>query len=108
MQHLMVLPVFVEQPGKGLEITAPQSDSHLSADLFEPVHAREHGSRLVPVIGQDIQVDIAGQVTSIMTADQLRDQLSRASYVVTPAIDRFSSSDFDSKDSLIGVLSIHH
>ncbi|MDX9858848.1 MAG: patatin-like phospholipase family protein [candidate division Zixibacteria bacterium] len=59
-----------------------------------------------PLVGKDdltTPVDIAGQVTSIMTADQLRDQLSRASYVVTPAIESYSSSDFDSKDSLIAL-----
>ncbi len=46
-------------------------------------------------------VDIANQVTSIMTADQLRDQLDRADYVITPALGDIRSSDFEHRDSLI-------
>jgi NTE family protein len=46
-------------------------------------------------------VDIADQVTTIMDADKLREQLSMADYVVTPAGDQYRSSDFDRKDSII-------
>ncbi|MCB2231100.1 patatin-like phospholipase family protein [bacterium] len=59
-----------------------------------------------PLSGRDklnTPVDIAGQVTTIMTADQLREQLSRASYVVTPDIEDFGASDFKDKDSLIAL-----
>ncbi len=48
-------------------------------------------------------VDIANQVTSIMTADQLEDQLEEADYVIEPPIDDFAASDFEYKDSLIAL-----
>ncbi len=46
-------------------------------------------------------VDIAHQVTTIMSADKLAAQLSRADYVITPAIEEYRASDFKDKDSLI-------
>ncbi len=46
-------------------------------------------------------VDIAGQVTSIMTADKLQAQLARADYVIEPVDEAFSSMDFTFGDSLI-------
>lgn len=46
-------------------------------------------------------VDIANQVTTIMTADKLAAQLALADLVVTPVGDDFSSVDFDQADSLI-------
>lgn len=46
-------------------------------------------------------VEIAGQVTSIMTADKLREQLARADFVITPVSESFSSMDFEYCDSLI-------
>jgi hemolysin activation/secretion protein len=46
-------------------------------------------------------VDIAGQVTSIMTADKLRRQLAKADFVITPVPESFSSTDFEDADSLI-------
>lgn len=46
-------------------------------------------------------VDIAGQVTSIMTAEKLREQLARADLVIEPVDETFSSMDFDLSDSLI-------
>jgi NTE family protein len=46
-------------------------------------------------------VDVANQVTSIMTADKLAYQLSQADLVITPVPDRLTSSDFAACDSLI-------
>lgn len=48
-------------------------------------------------------IDIANQVTSIMTADKLNDQLSKADYILEPPIDSYLSSHFDMKDSLIQI-----
>ncbi|MBN1211181.1 MAG: patatin-like phospholipase family protein [candidate division Zixibacteria bacterium] len=48
-------------------------------------------------------IDIANQVTSIMTADQLADQLRRADLVIEPPLDDFTSTDFENIDSLIDI-----
>jgi len=52
---------------------------------------------------QDIvtPVDIAHQVTTIMTADKLAQQLSHADFVITPELAEFRASDFKDKDLLI-------
>lgn len=46
-------------------------------------------------------VDIANQVTSIMTADKLEASLREADYVIAPAGDDISSTDFRQSDVLI-------
>ena len=48
-------------------------------------------------------VDIANQVTSIMTADKLEAQLAKADIVLTPSIDTVESTDFYLKNELIDV-----
>lgn len=48
-------------------------------------------------------VDIASQVTTIMTADKLAGQLQQADFVITPPIDDFGSMDFKLKDTLIEI-----
>jgi len=48
-------------------------------------------------------VDVAGQVTSIMTADKLSDQLSRADFVIEPCPDSFSTTDFRFRDSIVEI-----
>ena len=48
-------------------------------------------------------IDIANQVTTIMTADKLKAQLSQADYIITPPIDEYESGDFDKKDSIIAI-----
>ncbi len=48
-------------------------------------------------------LDIASQVTSIMTADKLREQLSAADLVVDPIGDAFSSAGFKHRDSIIAL-----
>lgn len=47
--------------------------------------------------------DVANQVTTIMTHDELKRQLALADYVIEPPIERFSSSDFDDKERLIEI-----
>jgi NTE family protein len=46
-------------------------------------------------------VDIANQVTSIMTMDKLKDGLELADFIVEPAIEAFHAADFDQKEELI-------
>lgn len=48
-------------------------------------------------------IDIANQVTSIMTADKLQAQLDKADYVLSPPIDKYRSSSFSKKDSIIAI-----
>jgi len=59
-----------------------------------------------PLLSQDelvTPIDIANQVTSIMTADQLSEQLEKASYVITPPLDCYNATDFEKIDSLIEI-----
>ncbi|MEW6412682.1 MAG: patatin-like phospholipase family protein [Candidatus Zixiibacteriota bacterium] len=60
-------------------------------------------SKLLPKEELVTPVDIANQVTSIMTADQLKAELAKADYVIEPPIDDFASSDFEYKDSIIAL-----
>lgn len=46
-------------------------------------------------------VDIANQVTTIMTADQLGRELEQADYVITPLPQTVTSADFNNRDSII-------
>lgn len=48
-------------------------------------------------------VDIAGQVTTIMTSDRLKAQLRQADLVIEPPLDEFESADFEDKDELIEI-----
>ncbi len=48
-------------------------------------------------------VDIANQVTSIMTADKLANQLERADFIIEPCPDSFSSMAFKYRDSIIAI-----
>lgn len=48
-------------------------------------------------------VDIANQVTTIMTSDQLQSELALADLVITPQLEKFNSTDFDYKDTLIQI-----
>ncbi len=60
-------------------------------------------SQLLNKEGIKTPLDIANQVTSIMTNDKLLSQLSKASYVITPPIQQYASSDFAKKDSIIAI-----
>ncbi|KAA3633372.1 MAG: hypothetical protein DWP97_09280 [Calditrichaeota bacterium] len=48
-------------------------------------------------------VDLADQVTTIMTSDKLQSQLETADFVLTPPINDFISADFDRKDELVKI-----
>lgn len=48
-------------------------------------------------------VDIAGQVTTIMTADKLQTQLDLADLALTPVAEFFRASDFKYRDSIINM-----
>ncbi|MEE8148809.1 MAG: patatin-like phospholipase family protein, partial [candidate division Zixibacteria bacterium] len=48
-------------------------------------------------------VDIADQVTTIMTADKLTSQLEQADLVLEPELSDFDAGDFESIDSLINI-----
>ncbi|UCD64605.1 MAG: BamA/TamA family outer membrane protein [Candidatus Zixiibacteriota bacterium] len=48
-------------------------------------------------------LDIANQVTSIMTADQLVEQLAHADFVIDPPLGDFSSADFKRQDTIIQI-----
>jgi NTE family protein len=60
-------------------------------------------SKLSPKDELKTPVDIAGQVTTIMTADRLAAQLKQADFVIEPPLGNLESSDFDIKDSLISI-----
>ncbi len=71
------------------------------SDSVTFVVAINTASRLLPKEELTTPIDIASQVTSIMTADKLATQLEAADFVIAPPIDEFSSTDFKFKDSLI-------
>lgn len=48
-------------------------------------------------------IDLANQVTSIMTSDRLKDQLAKADMVIEPQLNKYSSMDFDKKDTLVKI-----
>ncbi len=76
-------------------------------DTVDVVVAVNTASKLMSKEDLVTPVDIANQVTSIMTADQLARQLESADYVIEPPIDDFVSSDFRFKDSLIRIGYLH-
>jgi len=60
-------------------------------------------SPLLPKDGLSTPVDIANQVTSIMTADKLAAQLAAADYAIAPPLNGITMSDFNAKDSLFAI-----
>lgn len=59
-----------------------------------------------PLVDKDelvTPIDIANQVTTIMTRDQLTHQLAQADFVIEPPISAFTSADFDNKQTLIDI-----
>jgi len=58
-------------------------------------------SPLMPVDKIDNPVDIANQVTTIMTQAAMAEQLSRADYIVTPIMGGLESFDFQMHDTLV-------
>lgn len=72
----------------------------MGADLVVAVNTV---SPLLPVDKLGDPVDIANQVTSIMTQDALDRQLAQADIIVTPALKSIVSFDFGRYDSLIAL-----
>ncbi|PWB68596.1 hypothetical protein C3F09_11300 [candidate division GN15 bacterium] len=60
-------------------------------------------SPLVPRDRLVSPIDIAGQVTSIMTRDKLLTELAHADYVIAPLPDSITSTDFALRDSIINI-----
>ncbi|MDD4051256.1 MAG: patatin-like phospholipase family protein [candidate division Zixibacteria bacterium] len=60
-------------------------------------------SPLLPIEELSGPIDIANQVTSIMTQDALVRQLAQADIVVTPSLESLASFNFKSHDSLIAI-----
>ncbi len=60
-------------------------------------------SRLLPKDELVTPVDIANQVTTIMTADMLAAQLEAADFAIEPPIDGFRLMDFKFRDTLIEI-----
>lgn len=73
------------------------------SDTVDFVVAINTASKLLAKDDIVTPIDIADQVTSIMTADKLNAQLAHADFVIEPPIDDFVSSDFKFKDSLITI-----
>ncbi len=72
-------------------------------DSITFVVAVNTASPLLPKDDLITPVDIANQVTTIMTADKLANQLQLADFVITPPLDSFNSMDFKFKDTLIEI-----
>jgi len=72
-------------------------------DSVDIVVAINTASKLLTMKELITPLDIANQVTSIMTADQLERQLHAADYVLNPPLDNFASSDFKDKDTIISL-----
>ncbi len=68
-----------------------------------PVVAINSTSPLLPKEKLLSPVDIANQVTSIMAARALSDQLASAAFIVCPLLDGISSVDFDLRDSIMAL-----
>jgi NTE family protein len=60
-------------------------------------------SPLQPVERIDDPVDIAGQVTAIMSQDALEKQLSGADLIITPPLNNIENRDFKLHDSLVAL-----
>ena len=73
------------------------------SDSVNFVVAINTASKLVPKKDIVTPLDIANQVTSIMTADKLARQLAHADFVVEPPLNNFKSTDFKDKDSIIAL-----
>ncbi|MEW5994992.1 MAG: BamA/TamA family outer membrane protein, partial [Candidatus Zixiibacteriota bacterium] len=87
----------------GMVIPVPVELVRRMSDSIRFVVAVNTASPLLPREELNTPVDIANQVTSIMTADKLREQLESADVVVTPPLEGFGAMDFKRKDSLIAI-----
>jgi len=87
----------------GMLIPIPVDLVRQMSDSVNFVVAINTVSKLVPKKDIVTPVDIANQVTSIMTADKLARQLAHADFVVAPSLNNFQATDFKDKDSIIAL-----
>lgn len=73
------------------------------SDEDEFIIAINTSSKLIKKDDLNSAINIANQVSTIMTADQLQIGLSKADFVIEPPIDNFKSSDFEDKKVLIDI-----
>lgn len=85
----------------GMVTPIPVEISRSLSDSIDFVVAINTASKLLSKDELISPIDIANQVTSIMTADKLKSELAKADYIIEPDIDEFSTTDFKYKDSLI-------
>jgi len=87
--------------GMVMPIPVTIARSMVDSEIF--LVAVNTASKLEPKEKLKTPVDIASQVTTIMTADKLAAELKIADFVIEPDLQDFESSDFDFKDSLIAI-----
>jgi len=87
----------------GMVTPVPVDIARTLSDSIDFVVAVNTSSILLDKDELNSPIDIANQVTSIMTADKLNNQLANADYVITPPIDLYTSSDFKFRDSLTNI-----
>lgn len=87
----------------GMVTPVPVAIAHEMNDRGRMVVAVNTASKLSPKEELKTPFDIAGQVTTIMTADKMAAQLKLADYVIEPPLGNLESSDFEYKDSLIAI-----
>jgi NTE family protein len=111
MRATMAFPLAftgVEQGNKllmdgGIVMPVPVSIARRMCGIAPCVVAVNTTSPLLTKSGLSTPVDIANQVTTIMSANELSAQLSQADFVITPELDGLSSTDFDLRDSIISL-----
>ncbi len=87
----------------GMVAPVPVEVARSLGDSSSFVVAVNTTSPLLPKEKLKTPLDIAHQVTTIMTADQLADQMKLADFVITPDLRNYSAADFNDKDSLIAI-----
>jgi NTE family protein len=87
----------------GMLMPVPVSIARSMADSTAILVAIKTSSPLETLDGLKTPVDIANQVSTIMTADKMAAQLQSADIVLTPPIENYSSTAFDQIDSLLAI-----
>jgi NTE family protein len=87
----------------GMVTPVPVDIARTLSDSINFVVAVNTSSILVEKDELNTPIDIANQVTSIMTSDKLKNQLAKADYVISPPIDSYNSTDFKFLDSLTDI-----
>ena len=87
----------------GMVTPIPVTITRSMADSGVFLVAISTASKLDPKEKLKTPVDIAGQVTTIMTADKLAAELKMADFVIEPNLLDFESADFDFKDRIIAI-----